>query len=172
MIKHRRHQRQRTVGDHLFLKKAPEHEQRAALYPAKIKLVRRDQLRRKLIIPRDRALNQLRKEGNKQRKPRRILFRPVLAVMHVDQVTHRLECVKGNAQRQKQPKRLGAQRRKHGRSILEQRQYTKVEQQHRIKDHPLPLFHLRFKRLLFIGRKRGALRLQARFALLRNTLDP
>lgn len=74
------HQPQRAVGDDLLFEQAPEHQQQPALDVIQIKAVRLNQLAFKLVKARDRALNELREEGDEQRKLRRVLSGAYLAL--------------------------------------------------------------------------------------------
>ena len=67
-----------------------------------IELVRRVQLMGKLVVPADRALHNLRKERNKQRKFGNIAVRGVFAAVYVDQIAHSLKRIERNSQRQQQ----------------------------------------------------------------------
>ena len=154
-VKHGADQRQRAVGDHLFLEIAPEHEQRAAREIVKLEAAGLGQLVCQLVVPGNRALNELGEEGDKQRKLCGILFRGIFAVGYVDQVAHRLEGVKRDAQRQKQPQRRTAQHFQHGRGVLDQGQHAEVEQQHRPEDDALTLLGLGLERLFAGGVKLG-----------------
>ena len=143
VAENRFHQRQGTVGDHLFLEPSPEHQQQAALDTVKVEAVRRDELAFELVKARNRSLNQLREEGDEQRELRRVLLRGVFAVVDVDQVAHRLKGIKADAQRQNQPqrRRAAAQQRRaprhHGVQILEHGQHAEIQQQHREKPDAL-----------------------------------
>ena len=168
---HRADQRERAVGDDLLFEEAPEHEQRAALDVCNVEAVRRLQLGGELIKARDRALNQLREEGDEQRKLRRVPLRRVFAVVHVDQIAHRLERVKRDAQRQHQRKRRTSHGRQQRRGVLEQREHAEVEQQHGIKDRALAAFGLRLERLFARRVQFGPAGLERRLALLADAAD-
>ena len=124
-----------------------------------------------LVKARDRALNQLWEEGDKQRKLRRVPLRRVFAVVHVDQVAHRLERVKRDAQRQQQVERRTAHGREQRRGVLEQRQHAEVEQQHGPKDRALAASGLHLERLFACGVQLGPARLEHSLALLADAAD-
>ena len=171
------HQRQRAVGDDLLFEQTPEHQQQPALDVIQIKAVRLNQLAFKLVKARDRALNELREEGDEQRKLRRVLFRRVFGVVDVDEIAHGLERVKADAQRQNQPQRRGIlarQRRApchHGIQIFEHGQHAEVEQQHREKPDSLRGTRLCFARLFLLGGQFGLVFVQISFAAFADPAD-
>ena len=84
-----------------------------------------------LIIAPDRPLNQLGKKRDEQRKPRQVFLRRIFAVVHIQQIAHRLKRVKTDAQRQQQPKRRRAEPAAHVVRIFERRQQAEIKQKRR-----------------------------------------
>ena len=170
-------QRKRTVGDDLLFEKAPEHQQGAALDVPEVKAMRFIKLMGKLIEPRNRSLNQLREEGHEQRKACRVLFRGIFAVVYVDEVAHRLECVEADAQRQKQVERRGGlacQRRAPGEQrahVFQHRQNAEVEQQHGEEQHALAGTRFCLVRLFLRGIQLGFMLTQIGLALFADPAD-
>ena len=170
-------QRKRTVGDDLLFEKAPEDQQCAALDVSKVKAMRLVKLMGELIKARNRSLNQLGEEGHKQRKARRILFRGVFAVVYVDEVAHRLERVKADAQRQKQIERRGGlarQRRAPGKQrthVFQHRQNAEVEQQHGEEQRALTGTRFGLVRLFLRGVQLGFMLAQIGLALFADPAD-
>ena len=128
------------VSDDLLFEEAPEHQDEAAADVGQIEPVARSELRRERVIAADWTLNELREKGDKQRKPEDIALRRVFAVVHVDEIAHRLEGIKGNAQRHEEPDgrraafahqavQSGERRRRRGGDVFEHRQHAEIEQQ-------------------------------------------
>ncbi len=80
-----------------------------------------------LIIAPDRPLNQLGKKRDEQRKPRQVFLRRIFAVVHIQQIAHRLKRVKADAQRQQQPKRRRSEPAAHVVRIFERRQQAEIK---------------------------------------------
>ena len=139
--------------------------------------MRGDELAFQLIKARNRALNELRKEGDEQRKFRRILSGGVFAVVYVDQVAHRLKGIEADAQRQNQPqrRRVSAQQRRaprhHRVQVFEHGQHAEVEQQHREKPDALTRTRLCLMRLFGFGGQLVLVRAQIGFAALADAGD-
>ena len=86
----------RPVRNAELQEKAPGQDQEAPAQLGKVRLLGLLILGQQLVAPADRAGEDLRKEGDKQCKPQKILFRLVFAFIDVDQVPRRLEGEKGD----------------------------------------------------------------------------
>ena len=92
----------RPVGDDHFFEKSPQDQFQTVLHPGKGEIVGFNQLMRKLAVQADGTLNNLGKEGDKQRELCRIALGWHLFPVDINHISHGLEGVKGNAQRQQQ----------------------------------------------------------------------
>ena len=89
-----------AIGDDKLFQKSPKGGLYAAFEIVKRKIVPAVKLRRKLVIPRDRSLNQLGEKRDEKCKAENVFLRRIFSPLYVDQIPHRLENIKGNAERQ------------------------------------------------------------------------
>src|SRR6266853_3443829 len=89
------------VGEHDFFEQTESHEQQSPEKLARAQTRRPDKLRKKITGTHNRPGDQLRKKGNGQDEIAQRLRRLQNAAIDIECVGERMECVKGNADRQK-----------------------------------------------------------------------
>ena len=143
MIEHLINQDRRPVCNHDLLEKSPK-DQLGPMGQIGIgKPMPLVKLLRQLIVPGDRPLYDLRKEGNEQDKAWETLISLNFSSVQVDDIGGRLKSIEGNSQRDQSSEvknSFKAQRLKESAEVLDRCQYAEVDQQDE-KNH-LSLFLL------------------------------
>ena len=93
------HERRQGVGDHQLLEEAPEHPAQAPAELVKVEVVPPIELRTKLAVAADGALEDLREEADEEQELREAPLGLAPVPEHVQQIAHGLEGIEGNAQR-------------------------------------------------------------------------
>ena len=81
----------------IFFEITPEHELKSPLYAGEAEALLAVELGCQTVVPANWPLQNLGEEGDKEGKTERIAVRRVFTSVHVDEVAHGLEGVKGDS---------------------------------------------------------------------------